>query len=71
MIGMVHDVGQTFKFAKVDVERLQQVLGIPERVVTIQRIVCNGLEALCILLKRLAYPCRFSDLLEETQQNYV
>ena len=27
-----------------------------------QRSVCDGIEGLCMLLKRLAYPCRYSDM---------
>lgn len=27
------------------------------------RTLCNGIEGLCIALKRLAYPCRYSDLI--------
>ena len=29
-----------------------------------QGTIFGGLEGLCILLRRLAYPCRYSDLLQ-------
>jgi len=50
------------RFAKADVNHLLQVLGIPEKIITVQRTICSRLEGLCILLERLAYPCRFTDL---------
>ena len=50
------------RFAKRDVLRFFEVLQIPYTRYTIQRSKCCGLEALCIFLKRLAYPCRFTDL---------
>ena len=28
-----------------------------------KRSVCSGLEALCVVLKRLAYPCRYADMI--------
>ena len=28
-----------------------------------QRSVCTGLEALCVVLRRLAYPCRYADMI--------
>ena len=32
------------------------------KVVCSQRTSCGGLEGLCILLKRLAHPCRYTDI---------
>ena len=37
-------------------------LQIPEKLVCRQGTVCSGLEGLLILLKRLAYPCQFTDM---------
>ncbi|CAB4012708.1 Hypothetical predicted protein, partial [Paramuricea clavata] len=45
------------RFAKSDLELLNNYLQIPEKIVCVQGSICNGMEALCILLKRLAYPC--------------
>ncbi|XP_072142310.1 uncharacterized protein [Dermacentor andersoni] len=51
-----------FRFEKEDVRRLQRALGIPETVVTPQRVSVPGDEALCITLRRVAYPNRLCDL---------
>ena len=52
-----------FCFQKNDIPLLLNVLGFPEKVTCKQGTVCGGTEALCMLLKRLAYPCRYSDLM--------
>ena len=52
-----------FRFTKQDIPVLAEVLGVPDTISCYQRSVCSGVEALCILLKRLAYPCRYVDLL--------
>ena len=44
-------------------------LEIPEKIVCSQRTVCTGIEGLCILLKRLAYPCRYSDMASRLGRN--
>jgi hypothetical protein len=41
---------------------LQTLLRIPDRIQLDNRSVFSGLDALCILLKRLSYPCRLYDL---------
>ena len=51
-----------FRFQKRDLPLLADVLEIPETVECYQRSICSGLEALCILLKRHSYPCRYSDM---------
>ena len=58
-----------FRFRKTDISILLNILNIPERIVCCQRTIvccqrttCSGLECLCILLKRLAYPCRYTDM---------
>ena len=51
------------RFYKNDLPFLAEVLGIPEVVKCYQRSICSGLEALCILLKRHSYPCRYSDMI--------
>lgn len=44
--------------------RLHQALAIPEKYVCSQGTVATGMEALMILLRRLAYPNRLSDLVQ-------
>ncbi|EDO35600.1 predicted protein [Nematostella vectensis] len=51
-----------FRFHKSDIPLLAEMLQIPDRLTLYQRSVCSGLEALCIVLKRLAYPCRYADM---------
>lgn len=50
------------RFAKKDIPDLLRALEIPDKVICSQGTTCSGLEGLCILLKRLAYPCRYTDL---------
>ena len=52
-----------FRFLKNDVYLLAEVLQVPDQVRCYNRVVADGIEALCIFLKRFAYPCRYSDLL--------
>ncbi len=47
-----------FRFLKSDLERLKIVLGIPDVLKCRKRVTVGGMEALCILLKRLSYPNR-------------
>ena len=52
-----------FRVNKADLPRLAAALRIPARFRCHQGTVCSGLEGLCILLKRLAYPCRYFDMI--------
>ena len=52
-----------FRFEKKDIPLLANVLGIPETFKCPQRSVVPGIEGLCALLKRMAYPCRYSDMI--------
>lgn len=52
-----------FRFEKRDLPQLIEALEIPEVFLCDQRSVCDGLEGLCIALRRFAYPCRYSDLI--------
>ena len=45
------------RFGKEDLDLLLLNLQIPDEIVCSQRSVCDGMEGMCILLKRLAYPC--------------
>ena len=53
-----------FRFCENDIPLLAGVLQIPADLVSCQGTAFGGLEGLCILLGRLAYLCRYSDLLE-------
>lgn len=51
-----------FRFKKADIPVLAQALQIPPIIRTYQGSVCDGIEGLCMLLKRMCYPCRYSDM---------
>ena len=52
------------EFRKRDIVGLRDVLQIPAVVECEQRSVCDGVEGLCILLRRLCYPCRHGDMIQ-------
>ena len=52
-----------FRFAKRDIPILAEALGIPEKFICHQGTRSEGIEGPCMLLKRLTYPCRYSDLI--------
>jgi len=52
-----------FRVAKEDIPVLVDYLQLPARFICSQGTVCNGLEGICMLLKRLAYPCRYFDMI--------
>ena len=52
-----------FRFGKRDIRILKEVLQIPDMITCSQRSVCDGLEGLCMLLKRLSFPCRYGDMI--------
>ena len=52
-----------FRVRKQDIPLLIQILGIPEKIVCPQRSDCSGVEEFYMLLKRLSYPCRYSDMI--------
>ena len=47
-----------FRVEKTDLHRLAEALPIPGTLKCYQGTVCDGTEGLCMLLKRLSYPCR-------------
>ena len=53
-----------FRFRKNDMFRLHNALSLPEKYVCSQGTVATGMEALMILLRRLFYPNRVSDLVQ-------
>ena len=52
-----------FRVEKSDLPQLADALHIPQIFKCNQRSECDGMEGLCMLLRRLAYPCRYSDLI--------
>ena len=56
------DCKAEFRVERNDIPLLAEVLRIPAKFRCQQGTVCDGMEGLCVLLKRLAYPCRFSDM---------
>ena len=52
-----------FKFRKQDILILSDILRISQRFICEQRSICDGLTQLCMLLKRLSYPCRMGDII--------
>ncbi len=55
---------EMFRFEKRDVIRLKNAFGFPEDFICYNRTRVSGLEAICILLRRLAYPNRLVDLIQ-------
>lgn len=53
---------QQFRFDKQDLDYLYSSLMLPEKIVTAQNVTIPGREALCLMLRRLAYPNRWCDL---------
>ena len=51
-----------FRFERGDIERLADVFQLPPTFKSPQGSVCDRTEGLCILLPRLTYPCRYSDM---------
>ena len=52
-----------FSFRRHDLQILSEVLQIPDSFRCYQRSVVDGMEGLCILLRTLSYPCRYSDMI--------
>ena len=52
-----------FRFEKRDIPLLVEALGVPPIFICQNGTICDGNEALCIALKRFAYPCRYSDMI--------
>ena len=50
------------RFNKNDLPLLMGLLHIPNEIVCQQGTRCRGREGMCILLRRLAYPCRYTDI---------
>ena len=53
-----------FRLEKEDIPFVADALQVPARFRCPQGTVCDGIEGFCILLRRLAYPCRYFDLVQ-------
>ena len=51
-----------FRFDRDDIKILCHALKIPEKIICENRTTATNIEGLCIVLRRLAYPCRLDDL---------
>ncbi len=51
-----------FRLKKEEMERLLNVVQIPDKAVCPDGTIADGMEVLC-MLRRMAYPCRLSDFL--------
>ena len=54
---------EMFRFSKEDIPRLAEALRLPNKFTGYQGTTCDSIEGLCLLLRRLAYPCRYVDLI--------
>ena len=52
-----------FRVEKQDLPRLVAALQLPPVLRCEQRSICEDIEGLCMLLKRVAHPCRLSDMI--------
>ena len=52
-----------FRVKKRDIPALAEALRIPDWISCNQQSKAEGTEALCMVLKRFAYPCQYSDML--------
>lgn len=52
-----------FRFEKNDLPRLVNALRIPDKIVCPNGTTGNSIEGLCILVRRFAYQCPFSDMI--------
>lgn len=53
---------ELFRFERDDIDELRTLLRVPDEVVSAQRVRVPGMEALCMTLRRLAYPNRLCEL---------
>ena len=51
-----------FQLMRNDIYNLVNAQQLPDQLVTYNRLKLDSVEGLCVLFKRLAYPCRYSDV---------
>ena len=51
-----------FRFEKENLHDLVDALQLEEEQLLYNRLKVDTVEAVCVLLKRFAYPCRYSDM---------
>lgn len=56
------EIRNMFRFSRPNLERLRTALRIPDQIITKTRDNLSGMEALCIMLRRLSYPNRWMDI---------
>ena len=54
----------TFRFSINHIYDLKETLNIPEEIMCYNNVRVDDVEALCAVLKRFAYPCRFIDMIQ-------
>ena len=54
----------TFRFLKNHIYDLKETLNAPEEIMCYNNVWIDGVEALCAVLKRFAYPCRFINMIQ-------
>ena len=52
-----------FRFYRNDIYQMLDVLQLPDEIICYNGFHADGSEALCIMLKRFAYPCRYLGLM--------
>ena len=52
-----------FRFNKSDIYDLKELLGIQDEINCYNRTKVDGVEALCVFLKRFSYPIRYGDMI--------
>ena len=52
-----------FRVEKGDIPILVEALRVPPIFKCANGTICDGTEGLCVVLKRFAYPCRYSDMI--------
>jgi len=55
----------SFRFRQLDIPYLAQVLRLPEKFICPNQTAAFAAEALCILLRQFAYPCRYVDMMPQ------
>lgn len=53
---------ELFRFTQSEIRRLCTSLRLRDEFVHVNKTTWTGLEGLCVVLRRLSYPCRFKDL---------